>query len=186
MRKHQAAEFQPLSLANSPKLGLENKTEIRGLANELDVENPAAAATANGVKTVYEATQLQKNYTTANESRASAIKVFDHALTLDCFDGWNGAAAVWSARLPKRDRVQLSWAALRSLDWHDAYITAESVLGTSTPPGPSLFNPMPEARFWADRSTTAELDAYALAAFEAMTADRQAAFLGHVLGRTAA
>lgn len=115
-----------------------------------------------------------------------AAKVLGHALTLNTFDGWNGVTLVWSARLPKPERVQLAWAALRSLDWQDAYATAEAVLGKSTPPGPSLFNPMPEARFWAERSTPAELDAYCLAAFDAMRPDRQADFLNHVGGRAAA
>jgi hypothetical protein len=49
-----------------------------------------------------------------------------------------------------------------------------------------LFNYMDQAAFWADMATPDELDAYALASFNRMAPQRQAAFLGFVQGRAAA
>lgn len=53
-------------------------------------------------------------------------------------------------------------------------------------PIPPLFSYMAEARNWAALATLAELKAYCLASYEAMSGADQAAFLGHLDRRAAA
>ncbi len=54
------------------------------------------------------------------------------------------------------------------------------------PPIAPLFGYMDEAAFWADLAEPAELEAYCLASFRAMSRERQAEFLDYVQGRSAA
>jgi hypothetical protein len=109
-----------------------------------------------------------------------------YALTLGGFDGWEGASAVWQARLTDIERAALSWAALRSLDHADALAVAETVLGGAGAPLPPFLAPVDEAQFWASIASPQELDAYALACIRAMAPGRRTAFLDYMSERAAA
>lgn len=102
-------------------------------------------------------------------------------------DNWHGLTVVLTARLTMRQRAAMAWAVLRSLSPEQVVAVAETVLpgGTSAPIAP-LFNHMDEAAFWADMAEPEALEAYCLASFNAMPAQRRAAFLDHVQGRQAA
>jgi hypothetical protein len=108
-------------------------------------------------------------------------------LLLDHPYDWFGLSIILRARLTARQRAALAYAALLSQDDEDARLTAETALseGAGQPIAP-LFNHMDESAFWADMATPDELDAYALASFNRMAPQRQAAFLGFVQGRAAA
>jgi hypothetical protein len=110
-----------------------------------------------------------------------------YTLWLDRFEDWDGLSLILRARLTDRQRAALAYAALLSQDNEDARLTAETALseGAGQPMAP-LFNYMDQAAFWADMATPDELDAYALASFNRMAPQRQAAFLGFVQGRAAA
>lgn len=102
-------------------------------------------------------------------------------------DDLYGLSVVLRARLTPRQRASLAFASLQSLDHDLAYQTAEAAMGrdAGSPIAP-LFNHMDEAAFWADMATPDELDAYALASFNRMAPQRQAAFLGFIRRRAAA
>ena len=116
-----------------------------------------------------------------------AARMLSYALTLGDHDAWFAASAIWTARLDAPERAALAFSALKSLDYYDALLTAESVLmrGAGMPIAP-LFNYMDEATFWADMSEPDELDAVCLAGFNRMQPDRQSAFNDHINRREAA
>jgi hypothetical protein len=110
-----------------------------------------------------------------------------YTLWLDTFEDWDGLSLILRARLTDRQRAALAFIALKALDYDQAVMAAEAALseGAGQPIAP-LFNHMDESAFWADMATPDELDAYALASFNRMAPQRQAAFLGFVQGRAAA
>jgi hypothetical protein len=102
-------------------------------------------------------------------------------------DNWHGLTVVLTARLTPKERVAMAWAVLRSLTPDQVVAVAETVLpeGSSSPIAP-LFNHMDEAAFWADMAEPEALEAYCLASFNAMPAQRKSAFLEFVQGRQVA
>lgn len=115
-----------------------------------------------------------------------ATRMMGFALVLHDFERWEAASAVWQARLSPDERAALSWAALRCLDPDDARAVSEAVLGGAGAPLPPFGNVVRDAAFWAGRADPQEIDAYALAATQAMASGRRAAFLEYLAGRAAA
>lgn len=110
-----------------------------------------------------------------------------YALWLDHTDDWFGLPVIFRARLDARQRAALAFMALKSLDYDDALLTAETALDESAGmPMVPLFGYMDQAVFWADMAAPDELDAYVLAIFKRMAPARQSAFLDYLLGRAAA
>jgi len=124
----------------------------------------------------------------AKPQHKAAVRSLGYALTLGDFDAWDGTSAVWAARLTLQERAALAFSALRSMEAEEAEMTACAALYGSDagPPVAALCGVMDEAIFWADRASTAELDAYCLASFNRMTMPRQSAFLSFVQRRAAA
>ena len=115
-----------------------------------------------------------------------AVRMLGYALTLGDLDGWDGLSAVLAARLDPKERAALAFAALKALDPETAQMTAEAALDKGAgSPLPPLIDPVDEAAFWADVADTEELDAYAVAIFNAMSGPKQRAFLNFA-GRDAA
>ncbi|MGR3624873.1 MAG: hypothetical protein ACU0A0_01135 [Limimaricola sp.] len=108
-----------------------------------------------------------------------------YTLTLGDFDAWDGFTQFLIAKLKPVERGALAWAALRSLEPEHAEATAETVLGGAEGPYPPFLDPMRDARFWASLASRRVRKAYALAAFESLSAKDQAAFLDHVTDRRA-
>lgn len=116
----------------------------------------------------------------ARPAHKRAAKMLGYALTLDSFDGWETASAIWQARLTATERAALAWAALRALDDDQAETVAETVLGGAGAPLPPFLDALPDARLWASMATRNELKAHALAAFEAMGAHDRRDFAAFV------
>jgi len=95
------------------------------------------------------------------------------------------AAFVWSVRLSIKERMSLTYAALKSLSPEDAHATAEAALAGAGMPQAPLFGFMDQANFWAKLAEPAEIEAYCLASFRNMPAGRQTAFLDYVNRRAA-
>ncbi|SEL66549.1 hypothetical protein SAMN05444413_1139 [Roseivivax marinus] len=87
---------------------------------------------------------------------------------------------VAAVRLTETERAALAFSALNSLKPDDAELTAAVSIGSAGPPLPSFLGGMEEARLWASYASRCELKAYALASFEAMSAENQAAFFRHI------
>ena len=109
-----------------------------------------------------------------------STRMLGYALTLQDYDAWEGASAVWQARLTETERAALAWAALRSLDEDHAREVAYTVIQGAGAPLPPFISPMDEASFWADIASESELKAYALACFNRLSKRDQRAFLSHV------
>lgn len=77
----------------------------------------------------------------------------------------------------------MTWALLRSLSVNDAEIVAQTVLGGAGEPLPHFLDLMKEARDWAFYANKREIEAYAVACFEAMPERRQRAFSGYIQRR---
>jgi hypothetical protein len=114
------------------------------------------------------------------------------ALTLgdDSPEVWHDAAFVLRVKLTPVERIGLAFAALRALDPDPRERVFEAahwgeVTGAGAPL-PPLFDVMEDARWWASNASRRERKAYCLAAFEAMPAADQSAFLVHVQRRAAA
>lgn len=117
----------------------------------------------------------------------SVSRSLGYCLQLDDLDAWLGLGTILRARLSTRERLALTYVALRALPTHLAQSAAEAAIrvGAGQPIAP-LFNYMDEAAFWADMAAPDEREAYCLASFKAMPYERQAAFLDFVQGRQAA
>ncbi|MDP2739055.1 MAG: hypothetical protein Q8O82_10255 [Pseudorhodobacter sp.] len=113
-------------------------------------------------------------------------RMLGYCLTLETPDAWNGFSLVASLRLTPNERAALAFAALNSLEPDEAEMTAAAAIGSAGAPLPPFLGGMDEARFWASYANPAELKAYTLAAFEAMQAKDQAAFLDYAVGAKAA
>lgn len=106
-----------------------------------------------------------------------ATRVLGYALTLSDEAGWEGASAVWQARLAPDECAALSWAALRSLSPDDAVVVAETVLGGAGAPLPPFLDPMDDALWWAACAGPSELEAYALSTFRALSPSKRRDFV---------
>jgi len=157
-------------------------------------ENPGALAGATGAIGNDQAI-TPKDYRKPGRSAMSlyakdrhqrAAKMLGYCLTLETPDAWNGFSLVASLRLTPNERAALALAALNSLEPDEAEMTAAAAIGSAGAPLPPFLGGMDEARFWASYATRAELKAYTLAAFEAMQAKDQAAFLDYAVGAKAA
>lgn len=95
-------------------------------------------------------------------------------------DAWGPFSTVCRARLTLRERAGLAVAALRSMPDDCALETAAAALGAVGSPAPAFLGGMDDARTWAAWASPAELKAYALAAFEAMSQKDQSAFFRHI------
>jgi hypothetical protein len=114
-------------------------------------------------------------------------RALGYTLFLSEEKNWHGFSTVLRARLTERERAALSYASLNSMDYENAYMTAEAVLGSgaSYPMAP-LFNPMDQATFWANLAAPDELDAYAGACVNRMPPRRLNYFIAFLQQRAAA
>ena len=119
-------------------------------------------------------------------THARMCRMLGYCLSLETPDAWNGFSFVASLRLTLNERAALAVAALNSLEPDEAEMTAAAVVGSAGAPLPPFLGGMDEARIWASYANRAELKAYTLAAFEAMPAKDQAAFLAYAMGAKAA
>jgi hypothetical protein len=87
--------------------------------------------------------------------------------------------------LARAERVYSAWQALDDVEQRVFADFAFRQIAAGEPL-PVFISSMSDARDWAAWAMPMELDAYALASFEAMTPSRQAAFLAHVQRRAAA
>ena len=95
-------------------------------------------------------------------------------------DAWVDFSIVARARLSIVERAGLAVASLRSLPDVLALDTAAAAIGMAGDPLPPFLGGMEDARSWASWASPVELKAYALAAFEAMSAKDKAAFFHHI------
>ncbi|QOL82658.1 hypothetical protein [Pseudooceanicola spongiae] len=109
-----------------------------------------------------------------------ATRVLGYALTLSDEVAWEGASAVWQARLEPEECAALAWAALRSLDHDGALRVAETVLGGAGTPLPPFLDPIDDALWWAAYASPNELEAYALSTFMALSQDKRREFVEYV------
>lgn len=107
-------------------------------------------------------------------------RMIGYCLTLGTFDAWSGFSTAAAARLSETERAALAYASLKSLSPEHAELTAATVMGAADSPLPAFLGGMGEARHWASFASRSELKTHALAAFEAMNATDQAAFLRHI------
>lgn len=110
----------------------------------------------------------------------SMSRVLGYCLTSDTPEGWRDFSRLAAARLTVPERGRLAFACLQSLHPELATMTAAAALGAQGDPGPAFLGGMDDARSWAAWASRGELKAYALAAFEAMSARDQAAFYQHI------
>lgn len=103
-----------------------------------------------------------------------------HCLTLGNADAWSDFSFVAAVRLSETERAGLACSALNSLGADHAEMAAAASIGSAGAPLPPFLGGMGDARFWASYASRSELKAYALAAFEAMSAGDQAGFLDHI------
>jgi len=117
----------------------------------------------------------------------SVSQSLGYCLQLDDLDAWLGFGTVLRARLSTRERLALAYVALRALPTQHAQSAAEAAVavGAGQPIAP-LFDYMDEAAFWTGMAAPDEREAYCLASFNAMSYERQAAFLDFVQGGIAA
>lgn len=102
------------------------------------------------------------------------------------YENCHGLSVVLTARLEPHERAALGWAVLRSMTPEQAM----DVLNTALPnragqPIAAFYDPVDEAANWAEMADPDELDAYAVAVFNAMPRSRKRAFLDFA-GRAAA
>lgn len=107
-------------------------------------------------------------------------RMLGYTLTMGEPEAWGGFSTVCRARLTVCERAGMAVAALRSLPDDYALDTAAAAIGSMGDPLPPFLGGMDDARWWASYATRQELKAYALACFEAMTSQDQAAFFRHI------
>ena len=64
----------------------------------------------------------------AKPAHKSAARMLGYALTLGAEASWWDFAAVLYARLTRKERAALAYAALMALDYDDAHVAAEAAL----------------------------------------------------------
>ena len=107
-------------------------------------------------------------------------RVLGYCLALGEADSWADFSALAAVRLSDAERLSLAFAALCSLDPDTRETVAGASLGASGDPMPAFLGGMNDARDWARFASRNELKAYALAAFDAMSAQDQGAFFQHI------
>lgn len=163
--------------------------------SNLTNENPGATAIATGVDNVETLENSQPHNTPktgrsamskyAKDGHKRIARLVGYALTLDEADAWWTLSALMRAHLTVAERASLALMALKSLDPDDALQAVEAAFSGAGQPIAPLFGFMDQAAHWADMADPHEVEAYALASFNAMTPKRQAAFLSYA-GRAAA
>lgn len=120
-------------------------------------------------------------------SYLSTARMVGYCLLLDDdVENWHGLTVVLSARLSEKQRGLMAWATLRSLPPETAVEVATAALPERVGmPFHSSMDPTSDAAFWAAEATPEELDAYAVAIFNEMSAAKKRAFFDFV-GRAAA
>lgn len=113
-------------------------------------------------------------------SHLKATRMLGYALTLNDAPCWDGASLVWQVRLSVAERSAIASAALRSLDFDQALEIADAVFCGAGAPLPPLLDPVSEALSWANYATPAEIDAYAMATFNALCPSRRREFIDFV------
>lgn len=130
----------------------------------------------------------------ANSKQPSAMSLYEeerhkrvsrmvgYCLTLSTVEGWKGLVPVLIARLTVNERKWLACMSLQALDEPDAIEVGRDVLGQEGRGMPiaAFDGVVDEAAFWADMAEPDELDAYCLACFNRMEANRQKQFLSYV------
>ncbi|MBL3553865.1 hypothetical protein [Rhodovulum sulfidophilum] len=165
-------------------------TNVKPGQADLTKENAAAAGPRNGAKNVFEASKLQLKGSPGKGGFAISkiippaykrmSRTLGYCLLLGSYDAWIGFSCLAKSLLTARERASLAYAALRSLEPEQAEMTAATVLRAAGAPMPPFLRGMEEARFWASLANRAELKAFALASFEAMAPQDQAAFFRHI------
>lgn len=107
-------------------------------------------------------------------------RMLGYTLTMGEPEAWAGFSTVCRARLTVCERAGMAVAALRSLPDDYALDTAAAAFGSMGSPLPPFLGGMDDARWWASYANRQELKAYALACFEALDPQDQAAFFRHI------
>ncbi len=107
-------------------------------------------------------------------------RVLGYSLTLGDAEGWADFSKVAALRLSDEERAALAYAVLNSLSPEQAALVAAASLRPAGAPLPAFLGGMEDARDWAARASRSELKAYALAAYDAMSAKDQTAFFRHI------
>jgi hypothetical protein len=154
-----SSEIKPVTCPTGQNTPFENKAEKPALSN---TKKPSSLA----------------RFMKTEHKRQS--KMLGYCLTLGTARAWSGFSAVAATRMTEEERVALAFAALQSLPPQLAELAARAALQAAGAPVPAFLNEMSTARTWANAATTAELKAYTLAGFEAMSAADQAAFFKHI------
>lgn len=107
---------------------------------------------------------------------------------LHCADAeiWLEADIVWRARLTPKERAAAAYSLLKSLDAEDQQAVVETLFGSQGMPIPPLLSNMEEAADWAFFAEPEQRKATALACFDNMLPNDQAAFVDHITTRRAA
>jgi hypothetical protein len=116
----------------------------------------------------------------AKDAHKRIARLVGYALTLDQVDVWWMLSTLMRAHLTVTERASLALMALKSLDRDDAVQTVEAAFSGAGQPIAPLFGFVDQAAHWADMADPAEIEAYCVAAFNAMPPERQAAFLAYV------
>ncbi|MDK3019633.1 hypothetical protein [Pseudodonghicola flavimaris] len=107
-------------------------------------------------------------------------RVLGYSLTLGDAEGWAVFSKVAALRLSDEERAALAYAVLNSLSPEQAALVAAASMRRASVPLPAFLGGMEDARYWAALASRCELKAYALAAYDAMSAKDQAAFFRHI------
>ncbi|WP_071674400.1 hypothetical protein [Nioella nitratireducens] len=132
----------------------------------------------SGHKNTRRATSSLSHYIKPEHKRMA--RALGYCLTLGTIEAWMNFRLLSAARLSETERAGLAFAALTTLAQDKAEATAAAAIGSAGVPVPPLFGGMDEARLWASHANRSEIKAYALASFEAMSAQDRAAFFRHI------
>lgn len=108
-----------------------------------------------------------------------ATRMLGYALTMHDYETWEAASAVWQARLTPEECAALAWAALRALDEDHAREVANTVLDGAGAPLPPFTSPTDDAAWWAGIASPEEIDAYAVATFNALSPAKRRHFIDY-------
>ncbi|MBL4917750.1 hypothetical protein [Szabonella alba] len=107
-------------------------------------------------------------------------RMLGYTLTIGTPEAWQGFRRVAQVRMTEAERAMLAFFMLNTLSRDLAEGIARFALNAAGDPLPPFLGGMEDARSWAGWATRDELKAYALASFEAMTPQDQAAFFQHI------
>ncbi|MFN3823584.1 MAG: hypothetical protein ACK4RN_06355 [Pseudorhodobacter sp.] len=129
---------------------------------------------ASEVKSAY----ILSKYMKPDHKRMS--RMLGYALTLGSPEAWQGFRRVAQVRMTEAERAMMAFFMLNTISRDHAESISGFALAAAGSPLPPFLGGMEDARTWANRATREELKAYALASFEAMTPQDQAAFFQHI------